>query len=159
MAMAEFYSDAAKARIGELKVLEVLSSKTNLYTFEHLTDYRTYGKKGDIRAIEKESGKAYYIEVKNDDVINRSRNVLCESLKYFYDSGYRLGSMKNDYEFYAIHNAESRTIYVIDFNLLRSFYTKGKPVQIDHNEDITYGYLVSLDEVRHQNALLYTIEY
>ena len=91
--MSEFLRDAAKAQIGELKVMEVLASITNFYTFEHLADYRTYGKKGDIRAINKKSGKAYYIEVKNDDVINKSGNVLCENMKYFYDSGYKPGSM------------------------------------------------------------------
>ena len=95
--MTEFYNDLNNARAGELLVKRVLENLTNDYDFTHLLDWKTYGHKGDILARNIRSGKTYYIEVKTDSRIAETNNVLCETQKYFYASGYKPGSMSYDY--------------------------------------------------------------
>lgn len=159
--MTNFNKDAAAALPGELKVMEVLASKTNDFSFSHIDDQEVNGKKGDILAIEKKSGKAIYIEVKNDSRISQTGNVLCEYQKYYYDSNKtKAGSMFYNYEIYLVHSQDSRTLYVIDFKKLRTFYTiLGDWIQIEEGVEITYGFLVRLKDIIRYNALLYTIEY
>lgn len=155
-----FKQDAAAALPGELKTMEVLASLTNDYSFQHIDDQTVLGKRGDIIATNKQSGKSYYIEVKNDSRIAETGNVLCEYTKYFKDTGkYRCGSMSYNYEIFIINSTKNRCLYVIDFEKLKTFYSKGKWVQIEYDNEITYAFLVKLDEVQRQGALMNVIYY
>lgn len=141
--------------------MEVLASLTDKYEFHHIDNQEVLGKKGDIAAIDKTSGKIYYIEVKNDSRVAATGNVLCETQKYYYDTNKtKAGSMFYNYEYYIVHSAESRALYVIDFKKLKTFYTiMGSPIRIEHDEDITYGLLVRLKDIERFGALIKTITY
>lgn len=156
--MNDFINDATKARKGELLTLSILQDKTKNYSFTHLTDYKTYGHKGDILARDSR-GNGYFLEVKTDARIAETGNVLCEEQKYFFDSGYKPGNMNYDYEIYCVLSQESRTLYIIDFSIMKKIYKTGRFTTIEHDEDITYGYLLPLEQIKQHHGLLYELYY
>jgi hypothetical protein len=66
------------------------------------------------------------IEVKNDEVIHKTGNVLCEEEVYYksYDF-WKSGFMYSDYEIYCVVSEADRRIYVIDFKVLKAHYKSG----------------------------------
>lgn len=149
-----------EAKITEKLVLNVMKSRTNDYEFEHLLDQEEWGHYGDIRATNKKTGEQFFIEVKEDNVIHRTNNVLCEYRKYFFDTAtFKPGNMTYNYQFYCVLDQISRKIYVIDFNILRRIYQMGYPVEIEYYNEITFAYKLSLDIPRRYGAILHTIDY
>lgn len=158
-ARKEFLNDAAAAKPAEELVAAVMSSLTSNWHFEVIEGEDKDQRKGDIKATDLFTGFSLYLEVKNDGVIGTSGKVLCETLKYFYDKGYKDGNMTYDYEYYCVISQDTRTIYVIDFSILKSIYKSGSPMVKYHEHDITYGYLVLLEDIKAKGGLLKTIAY
>lgn len=158
-ARQQFLTDAAAAKPAEELVAAVMSSLTSDWCFEVIEGEDKDQHKGDIKATDLFTGFSLYLEVKNDGVIGTSGNVLCENQKYFYDKGYKAGNMTYDYEYYCVISQDSRTIYVIDFSILKNIYKSGRPMTKLNEYDITYGYLVSLKDIAAKGGLLKTIAY
>lgn len=67
--VTNFYRDLEKAKKAEAIVKEILSSLTSNYNFIDVSNVPKYYHKGDIVAVDKESGKQIFIEVKDDSRI------------------------------------------------------------------------------------------
>lgn len=156
----QFLKDLAAAKGAEQTTLEVFSSLTDDYAFEDISNECYFYHRGDIKGINKTTGKEVFIEVKDDSRIADTRNVLCEELVYYKDSGYEVnGFMYNDYEIFAVVSKSERKIYVIDFNILKANYRKGEFKQIDHPHQYSITYLCGLHQIKAWNALITTIDY
>lgn len=121
--VTNFYRDLEKAKKAEAIVKEVLSSLTSKYEFIDVSNVPKYYHKGDILAVDKESGKQIFIEVKDDSRIADTKNILCEDLVYYYETGEEVkGNFYNDYEVYCIVSQPERKIYFYDFGTLQRVY-------------------------------------
>lgn len=153
--------DLEKGRRGEQITLETLSSIefNSKCAFEYVGDNPAYYKYGDIKGI-REDGSVFMIEVKNDERIADTRNILCEELVVYKDSGdIKDGFMYNYYEYYCIVSEPERKIYVIDFKVLKRIYKRGQMRDFPHKDQTTYGYLLPLSEVKANNGLITILEY
>ena len=154
-----FYRDLAQARKSEQLVLEVLSALTTDYTFEPVGDNREYFYKGDIKVVAN-NGEEIFVEVKNDSVIYKSGNILCEEEVYFKDTDYYdKGNMQSDYDIYAIVSEQERRIYILDFKVLKANYRLGEYKAIHHPSQITYCYLLPLGVAKAKGAVITTLNY
>ena len=155
-----FYNDLNNARAAEWLVRNTLQSLDNTWDFKWVGDVEECFHIGDIEAIDTYTGFSYFIEVKDDSRIAGTGNVLCETRKYFFNSGeYRRGNIYNTGDYYCVVSQQDRKIYVLDFQLLRRYYQWGEYTWIEHDEDITYCYLVPLKLLEKKGALLHTICY
>ena len=155
-----FKTDLEAAKAAEVLVGEVLSSMTNEYTFEDVSDIREYYYKGDIKATSLSTGEEFFIEVKNDSRIADTHNVLCEHEVYIKETGrYEKGNMFCDYNIYCVVSEKEHKIYVIDFKTLKEKYKRGEFIQIDHLDQQTLGYLVHIGIINRWGALLAEIDY
>ena len=151
--------DLAKGRRGERIVLNALSAHYTNYTFEDVADKREYFKYGDIRAISND-GSFFMFEVKNDEVIATSRNVLCEELVAYKDTGeIKDGFMYNYYQYYCIVSEPERKIYILDFKVLKKLYKQGQYKEFPHKDQTTYGYLLPLKQIERNDGILTILEY
>lgn len=154
-----FFEDLAYAREAEQLVADVFSGLTTEYTFENVGDERKYFYKGDIKATAAD-GREIFIEVKDDSVIHRTKNILCEEEVYYkYSDYYGKGNMQADYDIYAVVSKEERKIYVIDFEMLQSIYERGEYKVIEHPAQITYCYLLPLGVAKRLGAVITTVNY
>lgn len=155
----QFLKDLAAAKGAEETVLNTFSHLTDDYAFEDVSNKCSCFHKGDIKCIDRTTGKEIYIEVKDDSRIADTRNVLCEEFVH-YNSGYDVdGFMYNDYEIFAIVSKSERKIYVIDFKTLQKNYRKGELKKIDHPHQYSITYLCGLHQIKAWNALITTIDY
>lgn len=100
------------------------------------------------------------IEVKNDEVIHKTDNVLCEEEVYYKDYDYsKLGFMYSDYEIYCVVSEPSRKIYIIDFKILKEHYRSGQYKFFDYPHQCSDTYLLSLGVVKKYGGLIDTISY
>lgn len=154
-----FYSDLAQAQVAERLVVDVLAALTTDYTFVAVGDNRGYFYKGDIKVVDN-NGKEIFIEVKNDSVIHKTGNILCEEEVYYKDNDwYGKGNMHSDYEYYAIVSEQERRIYILDFSILRDTYRMGEYKVIEHPSQITYCYLLPLGVAKAKGAVIKTLNY
>lgn len=156
--VSNFYADLEKAHKAEELVREVFSSRTSLYSFYDVSNEREYYHKGDIKAID-DDGNEIMIEVKDDSRIAETRNVLCEELVVYKDGDFADGNMYSDYEIYCVVSQPERTIYVIDFSILRAHYKSGVYAEIPHSQQTTYCYLCSLGSIKGWGALMAEVKY
>ncbi len=154
-----FYRDLNKARSAEKLVKDVFSQLTDNYDFEEVGNNRAYFHKGDIIATGKD-GRKIMIEVKDDGVIYKSGNVLCEEEVYYDEiQDYIKGNMYSDYQIYCVVSQPERAIYVIDFNKLRENYKKGEYKEIKHYDQTSICYLCNLAQVKQWGALIKKVKY
>lgn len=154
-----FYNDLEKARKTEYFVYKLFKRLSKDYKFECVGDNREYFHKGDIKATAAD-GREIFIEVKDDSVIHRTHNILCEEEVYFKDTNYLApGNMHSDYEIYTIVSNEERKIYILDFKKLQSIYRKGEYKEINHPGQITYCYLLDLCRAKQFGALITVLDY
>lgn len=154
-----FYTDLEKAKKAEQIVKDTFAALTKKYTFEDVSNNREYFYKGDIKATSS-TGKEIFIEVKDDSRIAESKNVLCEYEVYYKESNYYgKGNMKANYDIYCVVSQSERKIYVIDFSILKQIYKKGEHKVIDHYNQTTYCYLLSLGTIKKYGGLIDTIEF
>ena len=153
----DFKADLELGREAEYLVKEILSGLTADYTFEAIGDQKEYYYKGDIRATGAD-GKEFYIEVKNDSCIAKSGNILCEEENYIKDSGRMIkGNMHCGSDIYCIVSQAERKIYLLDFKRLQEIYQKGEYKVINHQEQVTYCYLLPLHRAKQWGAWFKTI--
>lgn len=157
--VSTFFLDLDNARGAERLVMQQLQALLPQYTLESVGNQREYFHKGDIRAVDNESGEAIFIEVKDDGRIADTRNVLCEEMVFYNTTGFAKGNMYSDYEIYAVVSKPERKIYVLDFDIMRNHYKSGTYKVIPHREQTTYCYLMPLAQLRALGALLAEIDY
>lgn len=154
-----FYEDLAQAREAEQLVLDVFSNLSKDYKFENVGAERKYFYKGDIKATAAD-GREIFIEVKDDSVIHRTKNILCEEEVYYKSNDYYgKGNMQSDYDIYVVVSKEERKMYVIDFEMLQNIYERGEYKVIEHPAQITYCYLLPLGVAKRLGAVIQTIKY
>ena len=155
----QFNKDLEIGKRAEDIVFQVFSSLDTKHKFEMISGFRDFFYMGDIVALD-ESGKATYIEVKNDSRIADTGNVLCEEEVYYKRHDYYgKGNMECDCDIYAVVSEEQRKIYVIDFKVLKSNYRKGIYKEIEHPQQITYCYLLPLSEIKRLGGLISVVNY
>lgn len=114
-----FNADLELGREAELIVREVFSGLTDEYDFIDISDNSDYYYCGDIVAVNKETGEAKFIEVKNDSRIWETQNILCEEEVYYKERDYySKGNMYCDSDYYAIVSRCEHLIYLLDFKRL-----------------------------------------
>ena len=157
--LANFNTDLVKGNRAEQIVKDVFTSLTDKYTFEWVGDNPTYYHKGDIIATAAD-GRQIMIEVKNDEVIHKTRNVLCEEEVYMKEADYFTpGYMFRDYEIYCVVSEPERKIYVIDFKVLKEHYKYGEFKRINHFDQFSDVYLYPLGNLKRYGGLIEVVEY
>lgn len=144
-----FRSDLENAKVAEALVLHLFSQLTDAYTFEDVSNIQEYQYKGDIKAIEKATGREIFIEVKNDSRIHETHNVLCEEEVYYKDADYiGKGNMQGDSDVFVVVSQPEQKIYVMDFKKIKENYKKGIYKIIEHRKQASFCYLLSIDMIR-----------
>lgn len=156
--LSNFKADLQKAKKAEELVRDVFSSLTSEYVFEDVSNDRCFYYRGDIKATAAD-GREIFIEVKDDSVIWRTQNVLCEEEVYYkHDDFYGKGNMQSDYDIYCVVSWKENKIYVIDFSILRTNYNKGEFKIIDHPAQTTYCYLCSISQIKSWGGLITVVD-
>lgn len=157
--LANFKTDLVKGHRAEQVVKDVFTSLTDKYTFTDVSNNPSYYHKGDLLATAAD-GRQIFIEVKNDEVIYKTGNVLCEEEVYYKEADYfKEGYMYSDYEIYCVVSEQERKIYIIDFKILKSIYRKGENKIINHYAQYSDVYLVPLGFIKQNGGLIDTITY
>lgn len=155
-----FKRDLAFGQEAEQIVREVFSSLDDSRIYEDVGGNPFYYHIGDIKVTDKESGEVRYIEVKNDSVIHKTGNVLCEDEVYYKRHDYLTnGNMYSNYDIYAVVSQEQRKIYVIDFRVLKKNYRKGSFKVIEHPQQTSYVYLLDINEIDRLGGLITVVNY
>ncbi|MBO5062889.1 MAG: hypothetical protein J6C08_00185 [Campylobacter sp.] len=156
--LSNFKRDLEAARDAEFLVLQLLMGATDAYDFFWVGDNREYFNKGDIKAIDKSTGREIYIEVKDDSRIADTDNVLCEEEVDYFDYTAR-GNIHNDYDVYVVVSKQERKIYVLDGKVLKANYKLGQYKYIQHRQQASNVYLLPLGILKRKGGLLATISY
>ena len=156
--ISNFKKDLAAARDAEILVLQLLMGATDAYDFFWVGDNREYFNKGDIKAIDKATGKESYIEVKDDSRIADTHNILCEEQIDYFDYQVK-GNIYNEFDAYIVVSKQERKIYILSGEVLKANYKRGYKKYIPHLEQATDAYLLPLDVIAAEGGLLATITY
>lgn len=155
-----FQRDLAKGKVGERIVKEVFTALTDDFTFEDVSNEACFYYRGDIKAIDKKTGKEYFIEVKNDSRIGDTKNILCEEEVYYKQYDYfGRGNMDGDSDIFTIVSQPEEKIYVIDFKVLKKNYRLGQFRKLEHPQQFSYVYLLPLSTIKRLGGLIATIDY
>lgn len=157
----KFYEDLENAKKAEGIVATYIFTNAGYdYQIEDVSDIPEYYHKGDIKVIDRKTGKEYMLEVKDDSRIADTRNILCEEEVYYKDNDYYAkGNMYSDYEYYCVVSQQERKIYIIDFSILHSIYRKYDYITKEHAAQITYAYLVPIGALRKRNGIIAELDY
>lgn len=159
---SQFRKDLEAAKPAEELVLKLLQSKNPRYTFIDVSDDCPCYHKGDIKAISKDFGVEFYIEVKDDSRIADTRRVLCEEEVLIYDTNERrIGNMHNDNcDFYCVVSQAERCIYIFNFKKLQEIYkSQGQTQTIRHKTQESFCYFVDLGYCKRKGAFIYKLKY
>ena len=158
--LTNFAIDLEKGHRAEQQVLNVFSSLSLDYDFIDVSALKELFYCGDIKAVNRTTGKEVYIEVKNDSRIAETGNVLCEEEVYYKRSDYYgKGNMSSNCDIYVVVSEADSRIYVIDFKVLKDIYKKlGTYKEIEHKEQTTYCYLLEIGRVKQFNGLIAVID-
>ena len=122
MLKEQFNIDLQQGKEGEAIVAQYLSKQG--YQVEDVSDKRQDYHKGDL-LITLPTGEKRYVEVKNDTVIGKTQNILCEEEVYYKDKGYFApGFMYSNYDIYAVVSMDQQEIYFFDFSKLKEIYKR-----------------------------------
>ena len=107
------------------------------------------------------SGQKRYVEVKNDTVIAKTENILCEEEVYFKENDYaKPGFMYSNYDIYAVVSQEEEKIYFFNFAKLKEIYKRfGTWKKIDHKDQYSNCYLLELCRAKQFGALMAIVNY
>ena len=148
----------AIAKTAEKTVLDVFSKIAPQYNFTDVSNDRRYFYRGDILTIATD-GSEITIEIKQDSRIWETGNVLCEEKVLFFDSGMAQGNMHSNYDIYCVVSPQKRRIWVFDFAIMKKLYKNGHYIEIQHEEQVTFAYLVSIDYFDRNGALIAIVDY
>ena len=171
-----FDVDLKKGKQGEKIVFDFLQEKlSDRYLVEDVSDDPECYYKGDLTIFDIDAfidkGKdidccTKYVEVKTDDCISDTGNVLCEySVYYPIRKENRKGNMQNDGDYYAVVSREARKIYWFNFKKLKKIFKFGKNRKISHYDEfgrlsqITNAYLLSLVCAKNEGALIRVFDF
>lgn len=158
--LKEFRKDLEAAQEGERLTemcLRILGSED--YDFVNVGGNPAFYHKGDILAIDKETGKQVCIEVKQDSRIAQTRNVLLEDEVDYFGIGLKKGNLHSDYEIYAIVSPQKEKILILDFEVLKKNYRKGNYKIIPHEDQVTFCYLLPLDLIEKLGGIIAVVDY
>ena len=159
--MSQFQIDLNEAARVERLACEVFQSLTNEYTIENVRNNPWYYTKGDLIARAAD-GREYFLEIKGDTRIGQTGNVFCEEMNYWRWQGeYTDGNMYSDYQYYCVVCEEKRVIYVMDFKIIQKHYNKHgyEYKEVNHKDNISYGYLFPLTEVKRLGGMVEEVRY
>lgn len=158
-----FYSDLAKAKLGENIVRQVLQGCQDEYEIYDVSEDKEYWHKGDIEIYDVEEHISYYLDVKDDSRIHQTGNLLAEHRVWYAKGGWCEGFMQNsDYDYIGYLSQPDKMIYILDFRMWQKYYlTKSqRHLQIPHGgAQTTDGYLMSLDTARKLGIVIAEIKY
>lgn len=155
-----FKKDLEKGKAAEEIVYRVFSSLDDTHDFKMVGDNPMFYYSGDILAIDKNTGKEIFIEVKNDSRIADTNNVLCEEEVYYKKHDYYgRGNMDSDCNIYAVVSEEQRKIYVINFKVLKSNYRRGEYKVIEWPQQTTFCYLLNINDLKSYGGLINVVNY
>lgn len=154
-----FLRDLVIAKTAEEDVISALSYLAPDIEFVDVSNDRAYFYKGDIKAVLPD-GRSIMLEVKRDTRICDTGNVLCEEQVYYFDTNsYAKGNFYSDYEIYIVVCPQKHKMVIMDFAILKSIYKGGRFREIPHEEQITYCYLLPLDEIEEAGGIIAIIDY
>ena len=160
MALNNFQRDLEWGKQGEEIVKQALSALTDDFTFEDVSNDRCFFYCGDIKAIDKRSGKEYFIEVKNDSRIVDTGNILCEEEVYYKRHDYYgKANMDGESDVFAIVSKAENKIYFIDFKILKANYRLGEFKKLDYPQQFSYVYLLPICTIKKLGGLIAVIDY
>ena len=157
--LVNFKKDLEAAQEGERRVEMYLRCLSNKYNFVNVGENPAYYNKGDILAIDKETGRQVCIEVKQDSRIAETRNVLLEDEVDYFGRGLKKGNLHSDYEIYAIVSPQKQKILILDFKILKKYYRNGTYKIIPHEDQVTFCYLLPLDMIERLGGVIAVIDY
>ena len=158
--LKNFKTDLENAKSAERLVQQIFSELTNCYEFVDVSEDRSCYSLGDIKAIEKTTGREIFIEVKDDSRIADTRNILCEEEVYYKESDYSVkGNMYNNSDIYCVVSKSERKIYVLDFKILQQNRRKGFFKVIRHPQQESDCYLLPLCFAKRFGALITILDY
>lgn len=151
--------DALIALESENKAIEILSKAFPKTKFESVHDDKDLWHNGDIRMTG--NGFVKYLDVKDDGVIYRTKNVFCENYKYFHSNPNRKvnGFMSNKYDLLGVLDDVSDVLYILDFKRLKQIYQDYEIRKSRLSDCNSYGNCVPLRDCRKKGALVFTIKY
>ena len=157
--LLNFKRDLEAAQEGERRVEMYFRGLTNKYDFKNVGSNPAYYHKGDILAIEKETGREICIEVKQDSRIAQTGNVLLEDEVDYFGISTKKGNLHSDYEIYCVVSPQKQKIAVLDFKVLKKYYRNGTYKIIPHEDQVTFCYLLSLEEIERLGGVIAVIDY
>lgn len=156
-----FERDMRKAKRAERLVREVLSGLTTEYKFFDVSEDPVYWHIGDIDAYDPKTKQHVYIDVKDDGCVAYTGNILAEDFVHFHvNSDKSDGFMRSGkYDYVAYVSQPDGKIYILDFLKWKEKYKKGRFRKIGHEEQTTYAYIMSLEDVRKYGIMVAEIDY
>lgn len=129
------------------------------YKVEDVSNIPECRYKGDL-LITLPSGQELYIEVKNDNRIADTQNILCEEEVYYKDADYYgAGNMQCNSDYFVIVSKQDRKIYILDFPQLQKVYQNGEFRILEHKDQESYCYLLEVWKAKKLGALIDIINY
>lgn len=158
-----FYNDLRRAKEAEKIAYEVFNRLTLNLLFEDVSDERQYYHKGDLKIwdIFNPSKECLFMDVKDDSVIHRTKNLFAEeSVFYKENNSLQNGFMKNStYDYIAYMSKSEKKIYLLDFKKWQECYKMGIYKEMFHKYQNSYGYLMKLNQAIELGVVLATINY
>lgn len=153
-----FKRDNIKGKKGEAIALKVLRNLTNDYTFDDVSDDQAFWHIGDIDVYDEWWNMHYFIDVKTDDCIYKTGNILCEERVYYLD-GAKKGFMYSNYDYLAIVSRPNNCIYIINFEVLKKYYKQGRYMRMAYEDQSSDTYLYPLSKAWKVGAVEAVIKY
>lgn len=160
---SQFEKDLTHGAKAEKIVLDFIREKTITYPFvrkvESVANDPDCYYKGDIR-ITLDDGEEIYVEVKNDRVIGTSHRMLCEEKVVRKQGGRTLrGDMHKDHNIMAITSMDTKTIYFVDSEVIKSIYKQGEYACLEYPDSCSVVYFVELAQIAAAGGLIEKADY
>jgi hypothetical protein len=157
MVKEQFDKDLVKGKRAERIVYNYLKKNFSKYIIQDVSDIPYFYSLGDIRVITTE-GEKHLIEVKNDECIANTHNILCE-FEVDYETHRAPGNFLNEYEFYAVVSESESLIYFFDFKKLKALTKYLTPRLIQRSGQSSICKFVALSEAKRNGSLIATVNY
>lgn len=161
--MSSFGNELYKAKYAE-NIAKKILDQSNSEVEDLTNEWEKYGKMGDFRLTM--NGQVRYIDIKDDKVIHRTKNVFVEKKMYRWLTGkHEDGWYYADYHFLGIVSRKDSMFYIIDFKMLKkkielnTITHKEKLIKNSEEKVITTAYIISLDDIKKCRCPMIEIKY